>query len=162
MARGMCIVEPGMFHELALKWELPVCGDHEMTLQYACGTPMFFHPFVHRDSAALFSSLLVYPFLFLSLSLSYVHSLSLLSSNMLSNRAVTLLVSAGSLSILCPFPLSLSLSSSLFVTTVHDIARFHSHTFSRTPPSPPPHFHMALLYQLPGNRDFPSQYQRPT
>jgi len=47
--RVLIRVVTGMPREPTLKWGLSVCGDHEMTLQYACGAPTFFHPFVHCD-----------------------------------------------------------------------------------------------------------------
>lgn len=82
----ICVV-PGMPCESTLKWGLSVCGDHEMTLQYACGTPTFFHLFVYGDvsfplSASLISRPSLSPYislfsLFLPLSILFPFSICL-------------------------------------------------------------------------------------
>lgn len=170
-----------MPHEFALKWGLSVCGDHEMTLQYACGARR--RSFTPSSAAlALFLSRhptvarYLSPFLSISPFFSVTHththrerlrlSLSFVGYP-LSRRVVA--VGVGWI-IIHSLALSPSLSLSLSI--------------SLAPPSPlglqPPsisvslslartHFLSALPSRsrdsslwLPSNRDFPSPHRRPT
>lgn len=184
--RALIRVVSGMPHELTLKWELSVCGDHEMTLQYACGAPTFFHPFVHRYvPSPLLASL---PCLLVSFSLYFPFfsvfippfsppplSLSRFSRWLCSPVGWLLLMSAGSLSILSPLirttldlsrsllshPLALSLKHTHPHTRAHTLSVF---LFLPTSSCPLRLLSLSISHSLwlPGNRDFPSPHRRPT